>query len=337
MRPLIFLDIDGVLSSTRFIAENTGGEGVIIVDGELDATAHIDPACVARLDRLIYATSAIVVLSSSWRLLFGREKTQRSLKAKGFAHELADVTPRLHGEPRHREIAAYLSSYPARPFVVLDDEEEAGIDARFVHVRDGLEDEHVERALQVLRAQGVEVRPSCLLCVRSLSTVEAPRDGDRPEVLVCGAHSDAELDERDLGELWAGFSTPPGILDAALGTKLVGAWALGPGGAYAVHLLLDGGDLFIVTPSYGGVDVFRVRRDQRLLERPLGVDPHADPPWPALVAGRATLASVRRDDGGRVRFDFPGHGAVTFGTEQYSWGELGNGSHFLDETWSPAV
>jgi hypothetical protein len=152
--PLIFLDIDGVLNSTRFIAENTDGEGVLIVDGELDATAHIDPACVARLDRIIDVTSARVVLSSSWRQLFGLEKTQRSLKTKGFAHALADATARLPGEARHVEIRSYLASLRHEPaFVILDDAEEAGagFGHRFIHVRDGLEDEQVERALRVLR------------------------------------------------------------------------------------------------------------------------------------------------------------------------------------------
>lgn len=154
MIPLIFLDIDGVLNSVQFIAENTNGEGVIIVDGELDATAHIDPARVARLNRLVGASGARVILSSSWRLLFGLVKTQSSLKAKGFAHELADVTMRLPGEARHLEIKSYLASLREEPpFVVLDDAEEAGIGFghRFVRVPDGLEDEHVDLALRVLR------------------------------------------------------------------------------------------------------------------------------------------------------------------------------------------
>jgi hypothetical protein len=153
MRPLIFLDIDGVLNSARFIAENTHGEGVIIVDGELDATAHIDPARVARLNHLVDTSGARVVLSSSWRQLFGLEKTQRSLAAKGFRYALADATARLPREQRHIEIRNYLANLGQEAaFVVLDDAEEAGVGFgdRFIHVRDGLEDEHVERSLRVL-------------------------------------------------------------------------------------------------------------------------------------------------------------------------------------------
>lgn len=99
MKRLIFLDIDGVLNSAQFHADNTNGEGVVIVNGAFDATAHIDPQRVARLNCLIESTNAEVVVSSSWRKLFGLERTQSSLKAKGFAHQITDCTVRLVGEP----------------------------------------------------------------------------------------------------------------------------------------------------------------------------------------------------------------------------------------------
>ncbi|HVJ21496.1 MAG TPA: HAD domain-containing protein [Polyangiaceae bacterium] len=153
MNLVIFLDIDGVLNSAAFILQQTNGEGVTVVDDSFDATAHIDPSRVERLNRLIADTGASVVLSSSWRLLFGREKTQSSLRQRGFAHELADETPRIFGSDRHVEIKAYLSTLtPPVSFVVLDDDEMAGVDLvpHFIHVRDGLEDEHVERARRVI-------------------------------------------------------------------------------------------------------------------------------------------------------------------------------------------
>lgn len=150
---ILFLDIDGVLNSTRFMAENTNGEGVIVVDGELDATAHIDPIRVGRLNRLITETNAVVVLSSSWRVVFGIQKTQSSLRARGFAHVLADTTIRIVDQPRAAEIEHYLARLGGQPsFVILDDDRGAGIgfDRSFVHIPDGMEDEHVERAKRVL-------------------------------------------------------------------------------------------------------------------------------------------------------------------------------------------
>ncbi len=154
MKRIIFLDIDGVLNSALFRAEHTNGEGVTIVNGAFDATAHIDPQRVARLNRLIEATDAEVVLSSSWRKLFGLERTQASLKAKGFVHLIADCTLRLVGEGRNVEIGSYLAALGTLPrFVILDDDAKeigAGFGPNFIHVADGLEDEHVELAGRLL-------------------------------------------------------------------------------------------------------------------------------------------------------------------------------------------
>jgi hypothetical protein len=150
---VVFLDIDGVLNSARFLAEHARPEGASVVDGTFDTTAHIDPERVARLNRLIAASGAEVVLSSSWRLLFGLERTQASLAARGFAYELVDATPRIFGSDRHAEIKAFIAALPIAPsFVVLDDDASAGfgLEARFVLVPDGLEDSHVAAAQRIL-------------------------------------------------------------------------------------------------------------------------------------------------------------------------------------------
>lgn len=151
--PLIFLDIDGVLNSTRFRAEHTGGDGAVTLDGAFDAIAHLDPRRVARLNVLVSRSGARVILSSSWRLWFGLENTERSLRERGFVHALSGATIRLVGRSRHDEIRHHLAALAQVPnFVVLDDEPEAGVGMgeRFVHVPDGIEDVHVDRALRLL-------------------------------------------------------------------------------------------------------------------------------------------------------------------------------------------
>ena len=156
MTTLIFLDIDGVLNSVEFITKQIREDGFTVIDESFDATKHLDPSRVERLNRLVDGTGAKVVLSSSWRLLYGLKKTESSLQKRGFAHELTGETPRIFGSDRHAEIKAYLATLePPVRFVVLDDDEIAGIDLEdhFVHVRDGLEDEHVERATRVLSGQ----------------------------------------------------------------------------------------------------------------------------------------------------------------------------------------
>jgi hypothetical protein len=82
------------------------------------------------------------------------------LQAKGFGGQLADVTVRLAGDPRHAEIRHYLTCLPGVPsFVVLDDDPEAGegFGGHFIQVIDGLEPAHVEVALALLRRPASEL------------------------------------------------------------------------------------------------------------------------------------------------------------------------------------
>ncbi|MFZ5890966.1 MAG: HAD domain-containing protein [Myxococcota bacterium] len=157
MDRLLFLDIDGVLNSGAFLAERSAS--VSAAENGFDASVHIDATRVARLNRLVEVSGARVILASTWRMVFGLERTQRSLRAKGFQGALADETVRLLGHPRHMEIRHYLAQFESLPnFVVLDDDIDAGVGfgEHFVHVLDGLEDAHVEAALAVLE----RARPS---------------------------------------------------------------------------------------------------------------------------------------------------------------------------------
>lgn len=153
--PLVFLDIDGVLNDPSYIADATAGEGVIIRNGALDADAHIDPKRVARLNRIVGATAALVVLSSSWRRLFGVFETHAALCRRGYTGlPFLDETPRLYGELRHVEIRTWLSGNGVRRrFVILDDDHGAGLGfgENFLHIDQGLTDEHVTRAIHLLR------------------------------------------------------------------------------------------------------------------------------------------------------------------------------------------
>lgn len=157
---IIFLDFDGVVNSSRFceeLAVRTKAEG------GSTATRHmIDPVAVARLNKLIEMTEAVVVVSSSWRKLFDVPMLQEILDAKGFVGKIVDVTPDLSGEPiylpnqrreRGYEIARWLKeNAPDAEYVVLDDDGDmTAVQERFVQTTwmHGLLDEHIERALQL--------------------------------------------------------------------------------------------------------------------------------------------------------------------------------------------
>jgi hypothetical protein len=100
---LVFLDIDGVLA-------------------HFGSNEQLDPICVGRLNRLVAATGADVVLTSSWRDVFGLDETQRRLADAGFAHQLAGAVPPLPRQTRSDEIYSFLKSKQSLPrFVILDD------------------------------------------------------------------------------------------------------------------------------------------------------------------------------------------------------------------------
>jgi hypothetical protein len=114
----------------------------------------------------------------------------------------------------------------------------------------------------------------------------------------------------------------------------MGVWEQG-GGAHSVHILLDDGDLItVLTWGSPAVHVARLRKSQRLLECPVGVPRCDRAPWEQAVREGWQLLFLRPLPDGSVAARLNGHGTVLFKTEGYSWRELGDYRHFLDEEWS---
>lgn len=191
MTRVLFLDIDGVLNSEVHYNRKIGPGGHVLdrpvnaVEDDQLATLlarfpgtdrgrwlHylrcIDPLCVGRLNAIVAATGAQVVLSSAWRRILALEQMQAVLDAHGFIGKLVDATPRnLRGHnggtyvPRGVEIMHWIeNSAPngLEAFAILDDN--GGMDGcedRFVQTdfEVGLADIDVERAIQLL----TELRP----------------------------------------------------------------------------------------------------------------------------------------------------------------------------------
>jgi hypothetical protein len=156
---LIFLDIDGVLNSRNYITKM----------GDLwdDPKYQMDPAAVARLNRITDATGASIVIISTWRLAFTHclDKLQACMASYGITGQVIGMTPDL--------VAMQGSLYVARAtrggevdqwmfdntmpmakdnIVILDDETVDGW--QDVHIKtnfdDGLQDSHVDRAIALL-------------------------------------------------------------------------------------------------------------------------------------------------------------------------------------------
>jgi HAD domain in Swiss Army Knife RNA repair proteins len=150
---IVFLDFDGVLNSETW-ARNGG-----VVNG----LWTLDPEAVRRLQRIIDATGAYIVVSSSWRHGHTLDELRTILRDAGLTDPptarydlrswtVLDVTPDSLDGFRAREIRRWLDRNPAHQFVVLDDSHDADIDGHFVQTTwpHGLQDEHVDRAIEIL-------------------------------------------------------------------------------------------------------------------------------------------------------------------------------------------
>mgnify|MGYP005857029319 CR=1 FL=1 len=123
---IIFLDIDGVMNHAIYFKRRKEGKF------ERDP---IDPECVQYLNRIIAATGAKVVISSTWRMHYDIEYMQTILDQKGFEGEVIGETPDVYSShkynaPRGCEIKDWIKKHVERDnydltyrrFIILDDD-----------------------------------------------------------------------------------------------------------------------------------------------------------------------------------------------------------------------
>ena len=142
---VLFLDIDGVLNDIQFIKDNRGQIGKIC------DPSMLDPYRIKKLNDILN-DDIKVVLSSSCRIIHDISVVQEFLTQRGFKYKLYDSTPVLCRE-RHMEIKKWIESHIVEQFAILDDTMEAGVglESHFVYIKDGLEDEHVNKAIDLLK------------------------------------------------------------------------------------------------------------------------------------------------------------------------------------------
>lgn len=145
---VIFLDIDGVMNSRRYIKR-------IDVDFD-DPKYQMDPDAVVRLNAISDQTGALIVVTSTWRKAFTYylDKLQDCIASYGIKAPVIGMTLDLvlDGYSRKDEIVAWLADHSdADTYVVLDDE---GIDlpGHLVQTKfdDGIQDHHVRMAVSIL-------------------------------------------------------------------------------------------------------------------------------------------------------------------------------------------
>lgn len=152
MSKAIFLDIDGVLNA--YNSKSRSPDGFIGVDDDK----------VALLKKIVDATGAIIILTSTWQKEFDPE-TGLSPSAKYLVKKLKKqhltifAFTRKWGWDRGEGIREFLNKYPEiHSWIALDDEifpdfEKFGILPRLVQTNyyvDGLTEAHVETAINLL-------------------------------------------------------------------------------------------------------------------------------------------------------------------------------------------
>lgn len=147
---VLFIDIDGVFNTDKGRRDN--------------GRDFIDDSLLINLRRIVYATKAELVLSSTWRIMSeDRMMVQRALHNLGM--QLFDKTPKLPGEVRDDEIRQWLAEnqkrYSIDKWAVLDDNDEADLkDGSYFRTtdRDGCTLEIAEKVIEYLNQDKTETQ-----------------------------------------------------------------------------------------------------------------------------------------------------------------------------------
>ena len=110
---IIFLDIDGVLNSRKFIQSNN-----------ITGLVGLDPQAISLLNKLISETDSEIVISSSWRIVNPLPRIQHKFEDAGFryAERIIGTTCSIGNRTDEidlwlRQVSPHVSS-----FVILDDD-----------------------------------------------------------------------------------------------------------------------------------------------------------------------------------------------------------------------
>ncbi len=148
MKPVIFLDMDGVLCTQR--SHHAFARDLM--------WRHLDPVGVGLLERLVEENKALLVCSSTWRVHYNKSAMTTMLSIGGMRkvpwHDDWQ-TPNFSTGARGTEIAHWLKMNGEPPYLILDDDLDMLPEQKpfFVHTHehDGFLWEHYVKAEKILR------------------------------------------------------------------------------------------------------------------------------------------------------------------------------------------
>jgi len=170
IRPIIFLDVDGVLNNEEFFKNRLTSSS-----SDSWSKRYICPILLGRLNNIIIETFARVVFSSSHRFNWETEKEMiENLKEAGVVGDIIGRTPRLrfdseldykYSVPRGCEIKAWIElnkgilgdKVSKFKYVILDDDSDMLYWQRNNFVQTdgqlGLTEENVKQAIKILNGE----------------------------------------------------------------------------------------------------------------------------------------------------------------------------------------
>ena len=155
MKKVIFLDIDGVLNSVIYDRIRSKDEG------------NIDVTRLCLIKKIICATGAQIVLSSSWRRHWEVEIDKCDTIGREINSVFGQAGIRIHDKTlilqnRAEEITEWLASHPdVHSYVILDDTfggwgvHESRLVKTNSRIGRGLEERHVDAAIKILNGGSV--------------------------------------------------------------------------------------------------------------------------------------------------------------------------------------
>lgn len=140
MRPILFLDCDGVMNR-------------ITPSGYVPPHPGLDPVLVARVATCVERHDCDVVVSSSWRENYTLDQLRALMPP--LAGRLCGATVVLDNAPgrRAREVAQYMAAHPNTRYVIVDDSKKHGFPPeRFVRTDGtvGFQERDAARVAEIL-------------------------------------------------------------------------------------------------------------------------------------------------------------------------------------------
>jgi hypothetical protein len=157
--PLVFLDVDGVLVTTRCLVEEPSLSDPSVLYPP-SFTTPLERACLVQLATLVRCSQCRIVLTSTWRNYPDMLSALKfALGQYGLLDALVGATPRA--KDRGAEVVAWLTANPHGPrFVILEDSQDhiasfiaaPALRKRYVQTipLHGLTQDKVDEALAVL-------------------------------------------------------------------------------------------------------------------------------------------------------------------------------------------